>query len=32
VKWSKILTSEEVKEYSIINILGGSDNWSPHLD
>lgn len=32
VKWSKILTAEEVKEYSIINILGGSDNWSPHLD
>lgn len=29
VQWSKQLTSEEVKSYTIKNILGGTDNWDP---
>jgi pectinesterase len=29
VKWSKILTSEEAKTYTIKNILSGKDNWEP---
>lgn len=27
VSWSHILTDEEVKKYTIPNILGGNDNW-----
>jgi pectinesterase len=29
VSWSKQLTAEEVKEYTIKNILGGADSWDP---
>ena len=29
VPWSKQLTSDEVKKYTIKNILGGSDHWDP---
>jgi len=29
VPWSKQLTSEEAKSYTIKNILGGTDNWDP---
>jgi pectinesterase len=29
VPWSKQLTAQEVKLYSIKNILGGADNWDP---
>jgi pectinesterase len=32
VKWAKILTEEEAKEYSIHNVLSGKDNWNPCLD
>ncbi|WP_094551182.1 pectinesterase family protein [Petroclostridium xylanilyticum] len=32
VKWAKILTKEEAKEYSIHNVLSGKDNWNPCLD
>ncbi|MDR0824837.1 MAG: pectin esterase [Prevotella sp.] len=31
VKWIKILTAEEAKEYSIENVLGGCDNWNPSV-
>lgn len=27
VKWSKILTSSQAKEYTIENVLGGCDQW-----
>lgn len=29
VKWSKVLTSAEAKEYTIENVLKGCDNWNP---
>jgi pectinesterase len=29
VKWAKILTAEDVKEYTITNVLSGCDNWNP---
>ena len=29
VSWSKQLTDEDVKQYTISNILGGKDNWNP---
>ncbi|MDU1889976.1 MAG: pectinesterase family protein [Dysgonomonas sp.] len=29
VKWSKILTEKESKEYTVSNVLGGCDNWVP---
>jgi pectinesterase len=29
VKWAKLLTKEEVKEYSIENVLKGNDGWNP---
>jgi pectinesterase len=29
VAWSKQLNSEEIKLYTIRNILGGTDNWDP---
>jgi pectinesterase len=29
VTWSRQLTAEEVKLYTVKNILGGSDNWNP---
>jgi pectinesterase len=31
VKWAKILTEEESKEYTIENVLKGNDNWKPNL-
>ncbi len=32
VSWSKQLTSEEAKTYTLKNILGGADNWEPSTD
>lgn len=29
VKWSKVLTPSEAKEYTIANVLHGCDNWNP---
>jgi pectinesterase len=29
VQWSHQLTDQEAKQYTIKNILGGSDNWDP---
>ena len=29
VSWSKQLTEEEAKQYTISNILGGKDHWDP---
>lgn len=29
VKWAKILSSNEAKEYTIENVLNGCDNWNP---
>lgn len=29
VKWSKVLTSAEAKEYTVKNVLQGCDNWNP---
>jgi pectinesterase len=29
VKWSKQLTKKELKQYTLINILAGPDNWRP---
>ena len=29
VKWAKILSSGEAKEYTIENVLSGCDNWNP---
>ncbi|MFT4221517.1 pectinesterase family protein [Dysgonomonas sp.] len=29
VKWSKVLTSSDAKEYTIANVLRGCDNWNP---
>jgi pectinesterase len=29
VPWSKQLTDDEVRSYTIKNILGGNDNWNP---
>lgn len=29
VKWTKILTSAEAKEYTVQNVLSGCDNWNP---
>lgn len=29
VKWSKILTNEEAKKYTISNVLSGQDGWNP---
>jgi pectinesterase len=29
VKWAKLLTEAEVKNYTIKNILSGKDNWNP---
>lgn len=29
VKWAKILTSEEAEEYTVENVLKGSDGWNP---
>ncbi|HEY4327000.1 MAG TPA: pectinesterase family protein [Mucilaginibacter sp.] len=29
VKWSRQLTDDEVKVYTLKNILGGKDNWDP---
>jgi pectinesterase len=31
VYWSKQLTEEELKKYTIKNILGGKDNWLPAI-
>ncbi|WP_234121252.1 pectinesterase family protein [Clostridium hydrogenum] len=30
--FSKLLTSEEAKDFSISNILGKNDNWTPHIN
>lgn len=32
VAWSKQLTDEEAKKYTIKNILGGKDNWQPEIE
>ena len=32
VKWAKQLTDAEVKDYTVENILKGSDNWSPNRE
>lgn len=29
VKWSKVLSASEAKEYTIQNVLSGCDNWNP---
>lgn len=29
VKWSKQLTKKELKQYTLVNILAGPDNWRP---
>ncbi len=29
VKWSKVLTADEAKEYTIGNVLSSCDNWNP---
>ncbi len=29
VKWIKILTAKEAKEYTLANVLAGCDNWNP---
>jgi len=29
VKWSKVLTKDEAKEYTIENVMKGCDNWNP---
>lgn len=29
VKWSKVLSATEAKEYTIQNVLSGCDNWNP---
>jgi pectinesterase len=29
VKWSKVLTVSEAKEYTLENVLKGCDNWNP---
>lgn len=29
VGWSKILTAKEASAYTLINVMKGSDNWSP---
>jgi len=29
VSWAKQLNSKEVKQYTLVNILGGADNWNP---
>ncbi|GAB6008214.1 pectinesterase family protein [Dysgonomonas reticulitermitis] len=29
VKWSKVLSSAEAKEYTLENVLSGCDNWNP---
>lgn len=29
--WSKILTDEEAKRFTIANILGGQDGWNPEV-
>jgi len=31
VNWSRQLTDEEAKEYTIENVLKGSDNWMPEI-
>lgn len=32
VAWSHQLTAKERKEYTLKNILGGTDNWNPETD
>ncbi|NDV77982.1 pectin esterase [Dysgonomonas sp. 511] len=29
VKWAKILTANQAKEFTMENVLGGCDNWNP---
>jgi pectinesterase len=31
VKWAKILTDGEAKDYTVENVLKGNDNWNPKL-
>lgn len=31
VPWSKQLTDEDIKSYTIKNILGGNDHWNPQI-
>ncbi len=32
VKWAKQLTGDEAKAYTVKNILGGADGWTPSVD
>jgi pectinesterase len=32
VKWAKILPPQAAKEYTVANILSGSDGWNPEVD
>lgn len=32
VNWSKQLTTEEASQYTVANILGGTDGWNPEVD
>lgn len=29
VKWARVLEAEQVKEYTVSNVLAGNDNWNP---
>lgn len=29
VKWAKVLTKEQAKEYTVENVMKGCDNWNP---
>lgn len=31
VRWSRVLSGEDAKEYTVKNILSGKDNWNPLL-
>src|SRR3712207_6299170 len=31
VPWARQLTAEEAAQYTITNVLGGTDNWDPQL-